>query len=421
MNEYERAIAALFARTGTTAKLGLERTNALLAQLGNPERRFPAFHVAGTNGKGSVVAMLDALLRDKGLRVGRYTSPHLVDFRERVVVDGVQIGEEEVLRFLRDWESESDRLGATFFELTTVLALEHFARAGVDVAVIETGMGGRLDATNVVIPVVTGITSVAMDHMEYLGDSIELIAREKAGILKRGVPAVVGDLPVEAMRAVERVAVEEGSPLLVASALFPVRTVTVTADGTDLELAPGGVAHRVRVGLVGAAQGSNASVALAMLHAAGEEYDVAMHDAARVLPGVKVPGRFQRIGKFIVDVAHNVEGMRALRATLEQVGLPRPVVAVVGILRDKQWDEMVRVLAPAVDRVILTSSASAPADRAWDLQEARRTLSADVDGLEVVPALRDALARAAESDGTVLVCGSFFTAGEALTVLGGGV
>lgn len=418
-SDYESAIGALFARTGTTAKLGLERTNALLEQLGNPERRFPAFHVAGTNGKGSVVAMLYALLRSKGLSVGRYTSPHLIDFRERIVVDEHQIGADEVLRFLRQWEVESERLGATFFEITTVLAFEHFARRGVDVAVIETGMGGRLDATNVITPLVTGVTTVAVDHTEYLGSSLAAIAREKAGIFKRGVPAVIGQLVPEAEAEVRRCADDVGTPLLDAASLYPVRGVNVTVDGTEVEFDAGGTAECVRVGLVGRAQAANLSVALAMLDAAGAPWRVTFDEARRVLPGVQLPGRFQRVGRFVFDVAHNVEGMRALRDTLEEVELPRPVVAVVGILRDKQWGEMVRVLAPAVDRMILTSPESAPADRAWDLEEARRALNADVDGLDVVPALRDAIACAAESRATVVVCGSFYTAGDGLGVLDG--
>ncbi|CAN5269242.1 folylpolyglutamate synthase/dihydrofolate synthase family protein [soil metagenome] len=415
--EYQRAITALFARTGTSAKLGLERTKSLLAQLGNPERRFPVFHVAGTNGKGSVVAMLYALLRSKGFSVGRYTSPHLIDFRERIVVDDDQIGAQEVLGFLRKWEAESERLGATFFEITTVLAFDHFARRGVDVAVIETGMGGRLDATNVITPLVSGLTSVAIDHTEYLGNSLVAIAREKAGIFKPGVPALIGRLDPEAEQEIRRRAEEIGAPLLGAASLYPVGGVRVTADGTDVEFGTAGFSERVRVGLVGRPQGANMAIALAMLHAAGDPYKVSFGEAREVLPAVRLPGRFQRIGKFVVDVAHNLEAMRALRDTLEAVDLPRPLVAVVGIMRDKEWLEMLHALAPAVDKLVVSCPASAPTDRLWDLDELQQRWRGESGPISVIPRLPTALAASATSEGTVLVCGSFYTVGEALAEL----
>jgi dihydrofolate synthase/folylpolyglutamate synthase len=415
--EYLRAITALFARTGTTAKLGLERTSALLARTGNPERRFATFHVAGTNGKGSVVAMLYALLRSKGFSVGRYTSPHLVDFRERIVVDDEQISADEVLHFLHSRESDAERLGATFFEITTVMALDHFARRGVDVAVIETGMGGRLDATNVITPLATGVTSVSMDHTEYLGDSIVSIAREKAGIFKPGVPAVVGLLPAEAEAEISRCARVAGARLVDASACYPVWRVAVSTSGTDVEFGEDDTAELVRIGLVGEVQAMNASIALTMLDAAGEPYRATFDEARSVLPGVRLAGRFQRIGKFVVDVAHNVDGIRALSHTLKAVNVPRPVVAVMGILRDKQWAGMIRVLVPVADRVMLASPTGVPADRRWDPEEVRRELR-EVEGIDVVPDLAHAMARAAAAAETVLVCGSFYTAGEALALLG---
>jgi len=182
LTSYKSALDRLFARTGSTSKFGLDRTRALLALLGNPEKKFKSFHVAGTNGKGSVVATAETLLRAKGLRVGRYTSPHLVDFRERFVVDGVEISDREVEEFLIRWERDSERLDATFFEITTALAFAHFASREVDIAVIETGLGGRLDSTNVITPLVAAVTSIGIDHTEYLGNTIGEIAREKGGI-----------------------------------------------------------------------------------------------------------------------------------------------------------------------------------------------------------------------------------------------
>src|SRR5205085_10314340 len=170
---YERALAYLYARTTGPYKFGLERTIALLAALGDPHRAYPCIHIAGTNGKGSSVATAEALLRAKGLRVGTYTSPHLVDFRERIVVDGARIAADEVIDFVERWTPLVESLGATFFEATTALAFAHFAKSRVDVALVETGLGGRLDSTNVIDPIAAGVTTIDYDHTEYLGTAVE--------------------------------------------------------------------------------------------------------------------------------------------------------------------------------------------------------------------------------------------------------
>src|SRR4051812_13769595 len=192
-SEYQRALDFLFARTTGGVRFGLDRTVALLQALGNPHLAVPCFHVAGTNGKGSTVASIAAMLKYKGMRVATYTSPHLIDFRERIVVGGVPIGEDDVVRFIRDHVALIERLGATFFEATTAMAFDYIARSGADVSVIETGLGGRLDSTNVVDPLAAVVTSIGLDHTDLLGDTVEKIAQEKAGIFKRGRPAVIGD------------------------------------------------------------------------------------------------------------------------------------------------------------------------------------------------------------------------------------
>ena len=194
---YLESLDYLFARTTGAFKFGLERTRALLAELGDPQLQYPVLHIAGTNGKGSSVATAEALLRARGLRVAKYTSPHLVDFRERIVVDGAPISEGEVVEFIHAYVPAVERLGASFFEATTALAFQHFARAGADVALIETGLGGRLDSTNVVMPRAAGVTSIGFDHMEYLGSTLQAIAGEKAGIFKAGAPAIIGEPDVE--------------------------------------------------------------------------------------------------------------------------------------------------------------------------------------------------------------------------------
>ena len=180
--DYRAAIAALAARTTHGVRLGLDRTRALLERCGNPHLRLRAFHVAGTNGKGSTCATLDAVLQQMGFTVGRYSSPHLIDFRERLLINGVAVDEAQVMAWLGTHHSDIDQLGATFFEATTAMAFDLLSAAGVDVAVIEVGLGGRLDSTNVVTPLVAAVTSIGLDHREYLGDTVAEIAVEKAGI-----------------------------------------------------------------------------------------------------------------------------------------------------------------------------------------------------------------------------------------------
>lgn len=415
LTSYKSALDRLFARTGSTANFGLERTLALLSLISDPHKRITCIHVAGTNGKGSVVATLETLLRAKGgLRIGRYTSPHLVDFRERIVVDGEEISEAEVLTFIQRWEADSERLGATFFEITTALALDHFANRNVDVAIIETGLGGRLDSTNVITPIVAGVTSIGIDHTEYLGGSIDQIAREKAGIFKRGVPAVFGLVSAEARAALVECANETGATRVIdAAQMYRVGNVSVGVAGTTFDLSCGDETATLRTGLIGEHQAANASVAMAMLDAAGTRWSVSLADAARALPAVAMPGRFQRVGKFILDVAHNPDGIAALTRSLDAVAPPRPIAAVLGVLNDKDWREMMRVLSGAVDQIVVTAPPSAPASRAWDPREAAGYGVENGWNVTLVEEFPRAIETAADTAATVVITGSFHTVGDA--------
>ena len=211
LTRYGEAIQALFARTTGGIKPGLARTEALLAEMGSPHRNLTAIHVAGTNGKGSVVATCEALLRARGYRVGKYTSPHLIDFRERITIDGRPISEAEVLEFLARWIPFAEELGATFFEVTTALAFDWLAKNNTDVCVIETGLGGRLDSTNVLAPSVATVTSIGLDHTDLLGDTLDAIALEKAGIFKPGAPAVIGEAAADIRDLLVRCAQDAGA------------------------------------------------------------------------------------------------------------------------------------------------------------------------------------------------------------------
>ena len=415
LSRYPAALDYLFARTTGAFKFGLERTHAFLAELGDPHRRYPVIHVAGTNGKGSAVATAEALLRSRGLRVGRYTSPHLVDFRERIVVDGRAIGRDEVVEFIDRWTPAVERLGASFFEATSALAFEHFARAGVDVALIETGLGGRLDSTNVVQPVVAGVTSIGYDHMEYLGDTLEAIAGEKAGIFKRGVPAVIGEPSVEVRGWLAAAAERAGaSQTRIVAEESAVSEVSLGAYGTSFLLRALGDERRVVTPLVGRHQSANFAFTLALLDAAGPPFAMSLAEAASATSAIRLPGRFQREGDWIFDVAHNADGARTLAASIAQVAPGEPLTVLLCVLADKDWRAMLEALSAVATRFVLTNAPTAPENRRWPLDEVVEFATSRRLSVTLEPDFDRALSAAQSHGGTVLVTGSFHTVGDAM-------
>jgi dihydrofolate synthase/folylpolyglutamate synthase len=404
LTEYEQSLAFLFPRT-TQIKFGLDSTRVLLAAAGNPHDQFPTIHVAGTNGKGSVSTLIAAALREAGLRVGLYTSPHLISFRERIRVDDVPISEAAVAAWTAHLTSVIEAHQATFFEATTAIAFAHFAARDVDIAVIEVGLGGRLDSTNVITPLVSVITHIALDHQKYLGDTVETIAREKAAIAKAGAPLVIGESDA-ALAAVIRSAARETRP----------------EGGAATVVVPPGATWPGPLGLVGPHQRRNAAVAAAALAALPEALRPDAAATAAAFATAKVPGRFDRRGKWLFDVAHNPDSMRALTATLAEVALPRPLHALVSILGDKEWSEMLVELDHSIDVGILTIAPSADT-RKWDLGWLERWLvdpqrPAAQARWRLVPDFRQALRDVQVGAGTVLVTGSFHTVGDVMATLG---
>ena len=416
---YEETIAWLAGLEVSSGwDLKLERMRAAVARRGHPEARWPALHVAGTNGKGSAAAMLDAVLTAAGYRTGLYTSPHLIDFSERMRVGGRTIPHAAVVELVAELRADLEPAGIalTHFEFATLIAFEWFARVGIDVGVIEVGLGGRLDATNLVRPAATAITSIAVDHVEYLGPDLASIAAEKAGIAKPGVPLAVGRLPAEAMRVVLARAAEVGAP--------------VARVGVDARLEAGreGLAFsglgltwdRLRLGLGGAFQHDNAAVALTTLALVRERFPCSSDAVREGLTRTRWPGRLAVIRELpliLLDGAHNPAGAAALAAELPGVVGDRPLVLVFAVMGDKDWRAMLEPLLPRVKRVIVTrvsrrgadpgavAAALAPRVPAEALEDARAALNAAVER--------------AEANDAVLVTGSLFLVGEAYAVLGG--
>lgn len=415
---YRDALDYLFARTTGGFKFGLERTTALLEHLGNPQRRYPSFHIAGTNGKGSSVATIKALLAARGVNVATYTSPHLVDFRERMIVGRTPIPAADVTAFIETHLGFIEEIGASFFEATTAMAFEWFARAGADVAIIEAGLGGRLDSTNVLDPIVAGVTSIGFDHTEYLGSTLEEIAGEKAGIFKPGRPAVIGETdPGIRELLASRARAAGASAVRVACEEIRLERVVVSGDGTTCDVVWKDERATLRTPLEGRHQAANLAFSLVMLDAAGAQYATGLRDAARDLPSVRIPGRFQHVGRFIFDVAHNPAGSEVVVQTLQAIAPPEPVTVVLCVLRDKDWRAMMTTLARVATHFILTMAPTAPASRAWDLDEAVAFARDTGISAEVVADFAGALRRAQTGEGTVLVTGSFHTVGDAMALL----
>ena len=418
LSDYHGALEYLFARTTGTFKFGLERTRALLAEMGDPHLAIPSLHVAGTNGKGSCVATAEAILRAKGLRVARYTSPHLVDFRERIVVGGVPISPDEVVELIHRWTPTIERIGASFFEATTAMAFLHFARAGADLSLIETGLGGRLDSTNVVMPRAAGVISIGYDHQEFLGPTLESIAAEKAGIFKRGVPAVIGEWAPDVAGWLAAAAMEVGaSAVRVVHAETTITDVHVDASGTSFVLQALGERAQVRTPLAGWHQAANFAFTLSLLDAAGPPFAAALLDAAAVAPTIRLPGRMQRVGRWIFDVAHNADGARTLATTLAAVEGAESVTVLLCVLGDKDWPGMLEALRPIAKRFILTDAPTAPLNRRWPLREAAK--AASLLGVEVhaIPDFDAAVVEASSRAERTLVTGSFHTVGDAMVRL----
>jgi dihydrofolate synthase / folylpolyglutamate synthase len=418
--------ARLFPQLATGVEWGLERVRTLLAAAGDPHLRYPTLHIGGTNGKGSVSATLASVLRASGLRVGLYTSPHLCSFSERIQVDGIPADARALIATADLLRESFVAVAPTFFEAATVLALAHFAREGVDVAVLEVGLGGRLDATNVVRPLVTAITGVAMDHTEYLGPTLPEIAREKAGIAKAGIPLLTAETDPEVREVFRRAAERVGAPFHPMDSA-EIRDVELALDHTafTLDTGPWGTL-RLRTPLPGMHQAVNTALAVRVLEALPSEMRPSARAVLNGVGAVRWPGRLQveRVGDicWVLDVAHNVAGASALAAALDRLDLPPPRVVVAGVLGDKDWRSMLPQVFRLAERAILTQPPSAPAARRWDPSEAAAAVREDgvSTPLEIEPDFVQALerARVEAAGGTVVVTGSCHTVGDALLALG---
>ncbi len=422
---YQQTIEYLFTtpsfqQVGADAyKPGLERIAEFCRLLDDPQQCYPTIHIAGTNGKGSVSHFVASVLMQAGYRVGLYTSPHIKDFRERMRVDGVMISEQEVVDFVARHRETMQRLDLSFFEMTTAMAFDHFARKGVEVAVVETGLGGRLDATNLLQPMLCVVTNVGLDHTDLLGDTLCKVAAEKAGIIKSGVPIVLGEQNEEYNALFEQRAAQMQAPLVYAQREFDCRaegdgryTLTRRRDGHtfDLDLDLKGDYQRHNI--------ITASAALDLLHEHSpltislKAFVRGMNTAAAT---TSLAGRWQRIGLrplTICDTGHNAHAMRRVAEQLRRVAEQhRRLYCIIGFARDKDVESVLRLL-PKQAHYIFTAAASQRALTAEEL-----ALKGEAAGLkgEVAPTVAEAIAIAhkkATEDDVIFIGGSNYVVAE---------
>jgi dihydrofolate synthase / folylpolyglutamate synthase len=403
---YKQALAWLYNLQRFGIKLGLENIQRLLDELGleslRSTRRHPnicskVIHVAGTNGKGSVCAMIDSICRAQGYRTGLFTSPHLVTFRERIRVNGKMISEDAVAcglttirNLVRDWDPHP-----TFFEVTTALALKHFAESKIDLVILETGLGGRLDATNAIQSDVSVITPIDFDHEEWLGNTLAEIAAEKAGIIKQGIPVVSAPQPQEPEKVIRSRATEFRAPLQLVNEYY----------------------HRSRGALRGQHQKQNAALAIAAIHTA--KIHISEKAIVSGLAAIEWPARFQtRDKRTIIDGAHNASAARVLAHTWREVFDDQKATLMLAVLSDKDLRRICEALAPIAESVLLPKIRS---ERAAAPEALAKVLSAMTPALpySIVSNIGDALTLARAKPNPILITGSLHFAGEALAHLSG--
>ena len=400
---------------------GLGRTRHMLHCVDRPHMAFRSIHVGGTNGKGSVAALVASVLEAAGHRVGLYTSPHLVDFSERIRVAGQPVDDATLAAGAGRLLPIAAETGATFFETTTALAFLCFAEAGVDFVVAEVGLGGRLDATNVLLPEVVAITNLGWDHSDYLGHSLAAIAREKAGIAKPGIPLVLGRLGTEAGRVIRGTADRVGAPVRQIGYDAAVRRVRIGREHTELEyVGPDSPrALRFRCPLLGAHQAWNIGLAALTVQSLPKGSRPSDEQIEAGIAVVRWPGRLEILWRgdraWVLDVAHNPVAVEALSQGLTSLDLPEPTAVVVAIMGDKPWAEMLPPLLALADFTIFTVAPSSPLNRRWDPE----AVAARISGypVEVIGDFGSALESAKAKARTVVVTGSHYTVGDAMRLL----
>ncbi len=420
-NSYTDCLHAMFGLRRFGIKLGLDTIRNILRGLDNPQNHFHSIHIAGTNGKGSVASTLASILHTAGFSVGLYTSPHLVHFNERIRINNRNISDAQVVELYKAVQSvHQGEREPTFFEFTTAMALYAFGHAKVDWAIIETGMGGRLDATNIILPVLSIITNISLEHQTYLGNTLDDIAREKGGIIKADTPVISGVEQNSARSVIKEIADAKAAPLLQMGKDFraqrnPHKSQTFTYYGLD------NIWHDMRTALHGRFQADNAALALATCDLLNRDHEALSQ--AYIIKGMEQthwPGRLEMIpGKplIILDGAHNLAAAHTLANYLKAEIIPRKITLVTGILDDKPYAKILRVLLDVCDRVVLTQPEIDRSLPPETLAEIARTMIADVSVISQVGQAIQYAVEITNPEDVVCIAGSLYLVGDAKKAL----
>jgi len=414
---YRSALKFIYDREHFGIKLGIENIGNFLRDVGNPQNTFQSVHIAGTNGKGSTAAFIDSIMRHAGYRVGIFTSPHLYDFRERIRVNGRKISKDYITRFIRRYRSVIDKNKITYFEVCTALAFCYFAEKKVDLAVVEVGLGGKLDATNTLKPELSIITDINFDHTNILGRTLKKIAFEKAGIVKRGVPVLVGTMKPEPRQEIKRISVKRRSPMFYqGNGIIKLSGKRFGFDyhHHNLELS------NLRTSLPGKHQILNAGLAVRAVELLNENgFNILKRDIRSGLKNTVWRGRFQIIKRrrkptIILDVGHNPSGLKAVVECFQEMYPKRKADIIAGFVRFKNLDKIIRHLIPIARNVEIARLNSDRGTSPEDIAAvfARRKFFASISDSLTDSARR--MVKAAHPDDIILICGSHFAVGEFL-------
>lgn len=418
-NYYNECLEAMYGLHRFGIKLGLETIGNILSSIGNPHKDLKIIHIAGTNGKGSVASALSTILSSAGYKTGMYTSPHLVRFNERICINNTPVSDDDVIESYEAVKNvpEGER-EPTFFEFSTAMAFYVFAKHNVQWAVIETGMGGRLDATNIICPSLSIITNISLEHQEYLGDTIALIAGEKGGIIKQGIPVISGVEQEDAVSTIKDIADRLNAPFYSLNKDFH-----ITADDNSTFTYSGinNTWHNMKTGLAGKHQIENAALVLAACEVLNLK-DTAI-DHEKIRQGIinnRWPGRLEIVSRspfVILDGAHNLAAAIKLGTFLSEEVSDRDITLIIGILDDKPYEEILKHLLPPCKKVILTQAKTGRAIPAEKLYAAAKTLIKDVDIIpDVDKAVSHAVSHASPKD-AVCIAGSLYVVGEAKEII----
>jgi dihydrofolate synthase/folylpolyglutamate synthase len=418
--QYQEFLDHIYRKYSGNVKLELDRMIGLMKDMGDPQDSLKGFHIAGTNGKGSVCAALESLAMAHGLSTGMNTSPHLIDYMERFRMGGRELPFQAVLDEFHRFEPLFEKWDASFFEITTAIAFSIFASRKLDCAIMEVGLGGRLDATNLFTPDVAAITTIGLDHVKTLGGTLELIAAEKAGIIKPDVPLVLGDIDASPREVILKAAAEKRVPVYRYGVDYHAESQTDTIEGLSFDYRSGDFCWKgLRVNLLGEHQAANMAVAITcfLLYAQGHGIAVEEGKVRAALEKINWRGRMQVLSRkpaIIVDGAHNVHGIQALLRTMDKVFPARKVRFLISILADKDYSEMVRLICSRAEKIYVAQNES---DRAASVEDQMAEVARH--GVPAVPctsvAEALAIARAELGEDDVLICGgSLYTVGEVL-------